>query len=545
MLAVPSWRPILALPALVAVALVVACSGTGSAVFSDDTATTDTEPVDAEPTDTAPTDADPDSADAADADAPDHDPRDAEPDDTGDEDAGTAEADVPDAPPVHAATEAALDAFFAAHGSRDAFDPVYVDLVSSMLRIEDLVAAEDFDRARAELDRVFGAYPLSNDVWWSGVNAHGTNVGTPVAYYGMRMLDEIARVGQTDPAPPVGTLTLAVVMAACSEGLRPADREGTPPGEPVSLTIDPRLAADDHRALRQSLSLFRQYVWAITDGRLTLDVVFETVDACAAVRFEGAVNGITNANNTIVEASDALHEVADMWMVLYPSNVPPGDEFAGVEYITGGMGLYGRGQPVFIADDLWILRKPPHLGVGDYSDVERRVYLPQWYQHEFFHHLYRLYPDFGLEAEGHQWFDRSTWPDDFVGRWEPDYYAESLAHRLRDADPPLHVTLRTAGPTSDVLDRLTEDDVLGTWQRRPVENDWHRVTTERDGDGLWWRNAAGVRWSLTLADGVLRAGDDCPYGAQDLGIELARDDEGRFTTEVTALFFGGERYSAP
>ena len=42
-----------------------------------------------------------------------------------------------------------------------------------------------------------------------------------------------------------------------------------------------------------------------------------------------------------------------------------------------------------------------------------------------------------LEAGDHQWFDLSTWPDDFVGKWEPDYYAESIEKRLLDASPTL------------------------------------------------------------------------------------------------------------
>jgi hypothetical protein len=55
---------------------------------------------------------------------------------------------------------------------------------------------------------------------------------------------------------------------------------------------------------------------------------------------------------------------------------------------TGAEGF----SPFFIIDDRWIVRKPPHIGTGEYSDVERSVYLPQWFQHEFFHHLFRTYP---------------------------------------------------------------------------------------------------------------------------------------------------------
>ena len=443
----------------------------------------------------------------------------------------------------HTATNASLDAFFDDHGGRDAFPDIYVDVVESMLRIEDMVVAGAYADARTELDRVFAAYPLYDPIWWSGVGTAGTNVGTPVAYYGMRMLDEIVRVGLTQPAfDPIPT-TLAIVMAECATGFRPTDVDLTPPGEEVTLSLDPALPADDFRILRDSFRIFQHYIWAITDGRLSLDLAFEVVDVCVPVSFREGFSGTDQPATVIENASAEIRESADMWMVLYPSNVPPDPAFDDSEFITGGMGGYGNGAPMFIADDLWVVRIPPHLGDGPYSDAERRVYLPQWVQHEFFHHLFRTWPEFGLEDEGHQWFDRGTWPDDFVGEWEPDYYAESLNKRLRDAEPPIHVALQTAPPSRDLLRTITQADLLGDYHRLPIDNDYHDVVIEEDGDGLWWRNAAGVRWSLTWVDGVLRAGDDCPYGAQDLGIALVRGDDGAFSTTIEGVYFLGELYT--
>ena len=83
-------------------------------------------------------------------------------------------------------------------------------------------------------------------------------------------------------------------------------------------------------------------------------------------------------------------------MVISHSAVQIGPEFEDDEFITGGMGADDKGGPLFIADDLWFVRKPYHLGEGVYSDIERRAYLPQWMQHEFYHHLYRIYPEFRL-----------------------------------------------------------------------------------------------------------------------------------------------------
>lgn len=70
---------------------------------------------------------------------------------------------------------------------------------------------------------------------------------------------------------------------------------------------------------------------------------------------------------------------------------------------------------------------------GDMSEVERRMYLPQWLQHKYFHHLFMgEFPEFGLERTSHQWFNSANWPQDFrrqPGR-EADYYAEAVNKRF-------------------------------------------------------------------------------------------------------------------
>ena len=58
------------------------------------------------------------------------------------------------------------------------------------------------------------------------------------------------------------------------------------------------------------------------------------------------------------------------------------------------------------------------------------MYRPNWLQHEFMHHLFTLWPEFQLEVTGHQWFDRNTWPADFVGNSEPDHDHETLTKRI-------------------------------------------------------------------------------------------------------------------
>ena len=443
-------------------------------------------------------------------------------------------------------TSAQLDAFWAAHRGRENFSAFYVEVVEALLSVEDAVERGDFSGARNRVDEVFASYPLSDEVWWSGIGRSGigrdgTNVGTPVAYYGLRMLDEIAAWGLMGSTTEARRIQMTVVMPRCAEGERPTNTSLTR-GESVRLELHPDVLARDHFLIRQSLRIFQQYVWAISRGALRLDPRFELVEQCVRVRYSGnpSYAGIDDANSVIEALPEEVREQTDMWWVLYPSNVPSDPMFDDVAFITGGMGGRGR-APVFIIDDLWLVRKPPHLGRGIYSDVERRVYLPQWLQHEFFHHLYRTWPEFGLEDAPHQWFNRGTWPDDFVGAWEPDYYAESLRKRLYDATPSIAHALQTTVSDFDVT-VLSTEDFVGSYERRPVQNDWHRVEIRLESDGLRWRNEAGAEWALTWSGGQLLSAEDSPYGQQALAIEPRRDASGQVTADVRALYFLGEAY---
>lgn len=446
-------------------------------------------------------------------------------------------------------TEQQLDSFFEQHGGRERFPPSYVEAVETLLRAEDEVAAGEYRAARQRLETLFARYPRSDPVWWRGIgkNSHGvfgTNVGTPVAYYGLRMLDEITRVGVKQPTGVrQQSLRMTVLVVQCANGRRPTN-VAMSTDEPVHLSVHPSLAQDDYRIVRQSLRLFRHYVWALTDGRLTLSVDVEPVERCATVTYskKPRIAGLSKARDIVAHVDEALRRRTDMWWLIYPSNVPAARKFDSVAFITGGMGQFDN-APLFIIDDLWLVRKPPHLGRGPYTDTERRVYLPQWLQHEYFHHLFGRYRALRLEERGHQWFDRSTWPRDFVGEWEPDYYAEALAKRLRRATPPLHQALRVAPDWVD-LSALTVADLTGRFVREPIQNNYHEVTVEvRDGQ-LIWRNAANVSWSLIWRDGRLRTGPDCPYGERTVGIETRFAPDG-VATHVTGLVFLSESYRRP
>jgi uncharacterized protein (TIGR02246 family) len=89
--------------------------------------------------------------------------------------------------------------------------------------------------------------------------------------------------------------------------------------------------------------------------------------------------------------------------------------------------------------------------------------LPQWFQHEFFHHLFRSYPELKLELEDHQWFDHRNWPADFEGRLEADYFAESVHKRFqKTANPPLDTKLRYAPSALFSIIRATDERAIRT-----------------------------------------------------------------------------------
>ncbi|MBM3495104.1 MAG: hypothetical protein FJX72_12415, partial [Armatimonadetes bacterium] len=415
---------------------------------------------------------------------------------------------------------------------------VYWEALDAFLAVEGAYRRKDYAGAGKTLDAFWAKRPPGTDEWavayrqaWDIGRSEGINIGCPPAYYALRMLTECARWRRSPNAmtKPVATATLTVLLVGKSTGVEPtsADELARGGGTTVAHRLEPSLAADRNRIVRESLWLFCEYMRAASDGRLDVRVRFETLsdlDVPVAVNVSGGrrfagLSGDAWGRIWAAVPSRARAET-DWWWVIYPSCIPEQHpDFARTEFITGGMGTGPDGiSPCFISDDRWLTRKPPHLGLGPYTDVERRAYLPQWLQHEFMHHLFRIYPQFGLEARDHQWFDRKAWPADFVGKIEPDYYAEALTKRMQpQADPPLHIALRYAPPPVRLFAGIELAHLVGEYRHEPVQNDWHIGTLKPetvDGrPGLRWTNKAGATWTLKpdLTNGLLRTGPDCPY----------------------------------
>jgi hypothetical protein len=312
------------------------------------------------------------------------------------------------------------------------------------------------------------------------------------------------------------------------------------------------LINSDHFIIRQSIDLFTKYTEAITNGNLKVEYEMMVLsDLCLEANINTISPGLYNATPRLEPVWEAIDEQTfkdtDWWMVITPSAVPEGEDFEDDEFITGGMGADNKGGPLFIADDSWLIRKPYHLGDGLYTEIERRAYLPQWYQHEFYHHLYRIYPEFELEVNGHDWFNRNFWPNDFEGLYEPDYYAESLYKRLQTACVPMNKRLITTSPeeiNQALFSQIEIEDLLGEYSLDNVGNPWHRGEIIQSGATLFWRNAANVQWELTprLSEGFLETGPDCPYPGNDHFIELATNEIGEKVGVNSGFSFNGDFY---
>jgi len=454
----------------------------------------------------------------------------------------------------------------------DQFPPVYVRALEAFLTAEEFYRNGHYQGALEQLEALWGEYPPGSEDWARGPSqVAGINVGSPPCYYALRMLTDCVqwRLRPGSDQAPRGRATLTVVLVGHSQGIEPQSWEeleqGT--GQAVEHVLHPGLSEDHSRIIHQSLWLFSEYVLAMTEGRLGLQTeVLHLPDLCVpvhAVSQPYRVAGLAGGAMDQVWAAlpEPVRDSTDWWWVLYPSHVPEQHpDFERTEFITGGMGVGPDGaSPCFIIDDRWLVRKPPHLGQGAYTEEERRAYLPQWLQHEFFHHLFRIYPEFNLEAQGHQWFDRGTWPKDFLGRFEADYFYEALHRRLQpQGNPPLHVKLRYAPPPQELFRAISVESLYGAYRHQPVQNDWHRgaiqLDSEADPDGkpiLRWTNQAGVSWRLfpDWENGVLRTGPENPYyesnptNGRVFRLILRRNAEGEYLPEVAGFQFQAEFYA--
>ena len=430
--------------------------------------------------------------------------------------------------------------------------PLMDSLIEDFLAVEDAILNEDFVAARAAFDAI--NMDWSDPTWLStGSWGRDLNVGSPVGYYGLRMMEEIIDWRENNPASDAEPVHMSVMLPGCSQGIQPTSQAELTAGTGVAATelLDPAVQADNHRIIRQSLRLFRRYMEAASEGTLRVEIeIVDLPDLCLDVNTQ--VSNGTNWSFPVIgdalwdEIPEEIVNHTDWWWLVYPSMLPNQyPDFTNTEFVTGGQTYGPGGAPLIVGDDRWLTDIPPHLGAGEMTDLERRMYLPQWLQHEFFHFLFAVWPQFGLEDQGHQWFNRSTWPADFVGSNEPDYYAEALHKRLQGATPPMATALRFDQPDPYLFTQLTAADLIGEYMRVPTMNDWHIGDLSQTTSGWRWDNAAGVGWGLTLdtATGTFIPAPGAPYGDEPFYIKLERHPtDGGYIPSVEALRFLNEAY---
>jgi hypothetical protein len=344
-------------------------------------------------------------------------------------------------------TAVALAKFWDRYGAKDSFPPKYAELLTKLLEAEDKVVATDYQGARLIIDDLIKKNPLmdnsnapANDEWYSNYNKMQArnprpNFGEPGLYAHLRMLDEIIQASKTNPMLGKTPIQMAIVMPACSDTV---DKTG----QTTNRLLNPEIEKNSYEAVRQSLRLFQSYILAISGGQLRLELNFYKVNSCLQIRM-GADQVNYDGNAPIRQLPPGVIEKTDMFWLIYPTYSDLSLNIGG----GSGMGGFGSsGKPVFQCEDDWVITKrAPDQGVGPRTEVERRIYLPEWLQHEFFHHLFGSWPELKLEGpKYHEWFDRNYWPKDFVGKIEEDYYSESLRKRLYQATPSIAQKLQRA-----------------------------------------------------------------------------------------------------
>lgn len=354
------------------------------------------------------------------------------------------------------ATDQALDTLWTKF-NKSSLPAGVVSAVECVVQSEDEVMRSASQNHAAVLQRInalFSQYPENYsgiDIWdtWQNSAPASPFFGGPPAHTSLLMLRDIATTGSG--ATPARSIPVVMTVVICDQvtGTRPTKLDGSST-ETVTINIHQGIIENDYKVLRQALRLFQRYVWGITRGELRLDVRFVRVPASIGFSFAAPnLLQLDNYTEPIQRQPSEILNNTDMWWVIYPDDRPVDTALASMSFVGGGgMGGYGS-SPVFLCEDSWPL-KNRFSGGGisreiTYTEIERRCYLPQWFQHEFFHYLYQRFPEFGFENASHQWFDMRTWvPYGFVGKYETHYFSQSYHKYLDTANPSIAQRLRVA-----------------------------------------------------------------------------------------------------
>lgn len=445
----------------------------------------------------------------------------------------------------------------------------FKDVVETYIEVEDLVIDEDYSQASQKLSALWTKYPKGSDVW-DDIKAHNVWVGIPAAYNGLRALDDVVNFHLTNSSPcsdPIA-MNIKVVLVGKTSGLMPANPNQMTAGQgtQTTKTLDGRLTANNNKLIEDLLFVFSGFIEASTKG-----VIKPNIEVIELPNFEYLASVKEVSTGKASAYGDSYPDIwsslqpeqknsTDLWWIMYPSFVPgiggqastSTPNFNGTSFYTGGKDIAPTGAPVIWCDDIFFLEKQLHTGGGSITDIERRCYAAMWFQHEFFHHLFDAFPTFrnlrainssipvtpdNLEQSGHVWFTQSSWPSDFQGKFEADYFHEAMEKRLKEVvEGPLaeRLIVRRDAVPSNILNSVPQSEIEGNYEALVVLNGYNEFSITKDGNKYVWENLIPIKYymNLNLSEGIFTNGP----GNLDVRLQLKIDKNTcQFTPEVIGI----------
>jgi hypothetical protein len=330
-----------------------------------------------------------------------------------------------------------------------------INSIETFFDLENMLRNKDYAVGYKLINEYFAYFKDFSYLDWN----MGMNFGSPVGTYGLLMLRKIFEFyhlkNNSNSSQNSVEYNLTTVLVGKSHGKYPDSVENinnpSAYGEMVYHTLIPDLISDDYKILRDCLFIFSHYIHAISEGVLNVKLNFvylESVDVLCEFKIEdNTYLSVMNNNNEEGEVqiqkniSSELKSKTNLWMHIYPDHRHwESPIFMKERFVTGGCACSEK--PILILDDHSLIMKCNDLGSGYYSNEERRIYIPQWLKHEYYHYLFNVaFKEYELEQKGHDWFDRQFWPKDFEGDTEPVFYDQALRKRFVNSDIPIWLKL--------------------------------------------------------------------------------------------------------
>jgi len=368
-----------------------------------------------------------------------------------------------------------LDIFFetfgngAGNGGRDSFSPDYVEALTASIQSEDLYYAGLYQEASNVINSIWEKFPAGTNAWgpiMGEAGKHGEKDSDP--YPLLRMVDDMNwfRLNGNIPDHPKYNATITVVMAKADTVLPTSwdDFDMTTgfmkPNRGVRKVVgfNDHMTANHHKVIFDALRTWIAYIEdAVAEAQIkfTLKVIesddpvhcdFSLRDAGHIGKFD--IHCGYPFSDVMDSLPDDVLETTKWYFMAYPyipkeltnyTDFQGLHDFQNIGAAWGGTGGCCGGKVMWFGNEMgWTGENTDNL-LGNFryfTEVETRLWWASLQQHELYHYLFRLYPEFHLEDEGHQWFDHSKWPEDFEGLYEKDYFHEALFKRLLLADIP-------------------------------------------------------------------------------------------------------------